>query len=62
MPICLHHVHMLSRVSSPVVNSADGYERRQDDARYATGLQLIFAERTVMFALVGGLAAVVALV
>jgi hypothetical protein len=53
---------MLSRVSSPVLNSADGYERRQDDARYTTGLQFIFAERAVMLTLVGGLAAVVAVV
>lgn len=60
MPIYRPHVRMLSGVSSPVVNSADGYERRQDDARYTTGLQFIFAKRAVMLTLVGGLAAVVA--
>ena len=57
----LPHVHMLSGVSSPVVDSADGYERKESDARYPTGLQLIFAEHAVVFTLVTGPTVVVAI-
>jgi hypothetical protein len=51
---------MLSRVPSPVVDSADGYERKERGARYPTGLQLIFAENAAIFTLVVGRAVVVA--
>lgn len=47
-------------MSSTVVDSADCYERREVDARYATGLWLIFTESAVVFTLVGCLAAVAA--